>query len=81
MKLPRENKLDKELPELLPLGREMLQTTLSRSFLTAKMRIMTIIIIENPTDNADHASADMTDIADLLVITDCFCVAKPMIMH
>ena len=44
VKLPRENKLDKELPELLPLGREMLQTTLSRSFLTAKMRIMTFIL-------------------------------------
>ena len=59
----------------------MLQTTLSRSFLTAKMRIMTFIIIDNPTDNADHASADMPDIADLLVTTDCFCVAKPMFMH
>ena len=33
------------------------------------------------TDNADDASADMPGIADLLISTDCFCVAKPMFMR
>ena len=42
VKIPRGNYLDRELPELVPPRREMLQTTLSRSFLTAKMRIMTL---------------------------------------
>ena len=40
-KMPRENYLDKELPELVPLWRKMIRTTLSRSFLTAKIRITT----------------------------------------
>ena len=40
VKMPRGNYLDRELPELVPLWREMLRTMLSRSFLTVKMRIM-----------------------------------------
>ena len=36
--------------------------------------------IKIPTDNADDASADMPGIADLLITTDWFCVAKPIFM-